>query len=59
MGEIMNTLDALIAAVTEDLIHFETEYLKYELRESTEIPPHELREKIESLRNELAKLTQE
>lgn len=55
----MNALDALIEIVTEDLLHFECEYLKYELGESTEIPPHELREKIESLRSELAKLTQE
>lgn len=55
----MNALDALLEIVTEDLVHYETEYLKYELGEDTSMSPHELRQTIESLRSELAELEQQ
>lgn len=59
MGNIMNALDALLEIVTEDLVRYETEYLKYELGEDTNMSPHELRQTIESLRSELAELEQQ
>lgn len=52
----MNVLDALIEIVSEDLVRYESEYLKYELGEDSHLSPHELRDIIEELRNELADL---